>query len=434
MASGGLATVALRASVDLDSTAVLAFDDGTRIPCVRFLLRTFCGVIRRLMEDSECEADERGRTVVPVPCQASEPYWAATDLLHGVRGAWTMDLAEVVGVSACMEFLGATAHDMALDARLWQLVKDEPLEALLPHAPRLLRNPALSALAVRRLIQLRPLWADFAADVLGRLDADRQTDHHIVHAVVAYAPNFFPPVPVVDWALGHATSMEAAMRLAGQHGVLYHPGEAPLVMTRLADMAAARWPATGDLVSLLRSLAMSLDTFMAVPLSAAKAHGSVVKFHEVPHASVCVTFEYCQNLPPVLRLTHWLKLHLCEDGRFDAVFKPRRIDETSRACRHMQVRVMAHDRRDPCKGRSAEAWYLFEGISSDAPDDDLHAYTLAHAASTLGKPAEVAHMVRLRTVRCLRLDFFYGTHSVLDNPFDPMSATRAVASVAAPAV
>lgn len=217
------------------------------------------------------------------------------------------------------------------------------------------------------------------------------------------------------------------MRLAAQHGVLYHPAEAPVVMAKLADLAAARrWPGSGDVVSLLRSLALSHDTFQALPWAAAKAHGSLIKFHEVPHCGVCVTFEPGErHLPPVLKLAPWLKLHLCEDGRFEVVFKPRKIDGASKACRHMQLRVMAFDARDPSKGQHAEAWYLFEGISADAPDDDVHAYTLAHAASTLGKPAEVARLVRHRTVRQLRLDFFYGTYSVLDNPFDPMSATTA---------
>lgn len=430
MAAGGWCAGALaglcREAIDRDSTAVLKFDDGTRIPCDRFIMRTFCGVVRRLLEDSACEADDRGRTVVPVPCQPSAPFWVAVDVLHGMTAVWALGLAETVATIACMEYLGATAYDLGLDARLWHLLKDGSLEAMLPHAPRLLRNPAVAAVVVKRLIQLRPTWAEFREDVLRALEPT--LDGVVAAAVVAYAPNFFPPLLVAWWALEatpHLT-LDAALRTASQHGVLYHPCESPVLLRKLAAMIEERGWAAGvpGLASLLRAAALGLGTYETVPWAANKCHGSMIKFHDVTQCGVCLALEG-GALPSTLKVAPWLKLSFCQDGRFDVAFRPRKIDEASKACTAVQVRVMAFDRpRDPGAGRCAEGWYLFDGVTDHPPDDPHDSwYTLSHAASTLGKPADVSRMLRLRLARQLRLDFFYGKHSVLDNPFDPSSAT-----------
>lgn len=412
-----------RADIDADSTAVLVFDDGARVPCDRFIMRSFCSVIRQVFEDFVCAVDDRGRSVVPVPSQPSAGYWTAVDILHGVQGVWTLGLDEVVAVMDCMRYLGVVVHDASLDTRLWALIREEPLGVLLPHAPRLLRNPATAAIVLRTLIQLKPLWRDFLVCVLRPLEP--HADTVLVNAVVAYAPNFFPPPLVVDWALDacpHLTQ-DTAMRMCSQHSVMYHPSDTPAVLRRLVAIAeAAKWP--GWLASLLRSVVTATDKYDALPLSANKVHGSVIKFHDIPMASVCVALE-AGRLPAAVRLTPWLKLSFRDDGRFDAHFKPRKIDELSRTCTSLQLRVMCFDdRREPARGASAEGWFLYEGINPHVHDDT---YALSHATSTLGDWGSLTRVLATRAPRLMRFDFFFGEHNILHNPFDPTSATKSTA-------
>lgn len=409
-----------RAMVEEDSTAVLAFDDGTRIPADRFLLRSFCGVIRRLMEDSTCDLDDRGRTVVPIPSQSPDPYWVAVDVLHGVAGIWGLDLPQTLGTTACMEYLGVTAHDAALNMRLWYLVKDGDLEAILPHAPRLLRDPTVSAVAMRRLIQLRPVWTDFRDDVLVGL---RDPDLHVLAAVASYAPNFFPPALVVCWALDAAPrtlTQDVALRLMSQHGVMYHPNEVPVVLRKMMEQAEARgWDAS--FAPFLRNLVSSVDVFDAVPGGTARVRGTVVKFHDIPIASVAVTVDG-PRCPSVARLTPWLKTCFDAEGRLDVRFKPRAIDTLSRFAAKVQLRVMAFDRKN-FDGQCAEAWYVFDVLAQDVE------LGLTDATTVLGWPASLSSMMRAGQARQVRLDFFFGAHSVLDNPFDPTSAMRSTSAV-----
>lgn len=415
------ASLADRASIDLDSTAVLAFDDGTRIPCDRFIMRTFCVVIRKLLESSAaCDVDARGRTVLPVPAQDAAPYWVAVDLLHGARAVWQLGLHDAVATLRAMEFLGAAAYDLALDARLWALLCQSPLDALLEHAPRLLRNATLAAAVVRRLIKLRPVWADFVRDVLRALEA--YADQQVVTAVMTYAPNFFPPALVLDWALAacHQLNMETALRLASYHGVMYHPCEVPSVLRRLAAMAEERrWTDCGGgaLPAVLRMTLASLEKFDALPWAARKVHGTQVKYHDVPCASLCLVLEP-GRLPRHVKLAPWLRLHLCQlDGALGLSFKPRAIDPSAASCTALQLRVMCFDSGDaPRAQHGAEAWYLFEGIGE--PDGPLAWWTLDHATSCLGSFEPIVDMLRLRTARQLRLDFFFGARSVLDSPYD----------------
>lgn len=415
--------VTSRADIDNDATAALAFDDGTHVPCDRFIMRTFCDVVRRLLDAERdgcgCGADSRGRSLLPMPGQAAEPYWVAVDVLHGARLAKDLSLADAVGTMRCMEYLGCTSYDELLDCRLWLLLCGRhPLDDIMVHAPRLLRNPALAASVVRHLIMLRPLWADFKRDVLCALSPS--VDQLIAGSLVVYAPNFFPPALVVDWALEvcpHLTQ-EMALRLASHHGVMYHPNEVGSVLRRVAEVAEARgWAAIGapggGLVSLLRMATTSLEKYESVPWSGNKVHGSLVKYYDTLAASVSLVLE--SGRPPRrLKLAPWLTLSFADP--FDVLAKPRGIDASSARCSAVQLRLMAFDSPDPAKGRCAEAWFLFEDV------DGLAVYSLGHAARTLGDPDAVRAMLSARTAKRVRLDFFFGARSVLDNPFDLSSS------------
>lgn len=410
-----------RDDIDRDSTALLAFDDGQRVPCDRFIMRSLCGVLDRLLEDAQPSSDARGRTLIPVPGRPSAPFWVAVDVLHGARVSWQLDLDEVLRVTECMAYLECNVHDNALDSRLWQLVRDSELARLLPHVPRLLRSLVTAGVTARRLIQLCPLWTTFREDVLDAL-APEDLDGVLIDSLVAYAPNYFPPHLVLEWALGACLHVgEArAQRLASQHGVMCHPCEIPVVLRKLVDLYERHVDWSRPAGGLLRSLLTSIDKYDIAPATAAKAHGSVIKFHDVPMASACLLLDAGRAPARGVRVTHWLSVTLRPHG-LEVRFRPRRIDELSASCTELQLRVMCAS----CGESSpppAEAWYVFEDIGG--PDDDDDQYTLSRASRVLGDAAAVSGALRGRGPRRLRLDFFFGRVSVLDNPFDPTSATR----------
>lgn len=412
-----------REDIDLDSTAVLAFDDGERVPCDRFIMRSLCGVLNRLMEDAATASDERGRTVIPVPGRPSAPFWVAVDVLHGGRVTWKLDLDEVLRVTECMAYLECNVHDNGLDSRLWQLVRQSELAHLLPHVPRLLRSLVTAGVTARRLIQLRPAWTDFRRDVLGALPPG-ELDGVLVDSLVAYAPNYFPPHLVMEWALGACMHMgEArAQRLASQHGVMCHPCEVPLVLRKLVDLYETRGEWSRSTAGLLRSLLASIDKYDIAPAAAARAHGSVIKFHDVPMASVCLLVDVGRPPGRGVRVTKWLTVDL-RPGGFDVRFQPRKIDDLSADCTELQLRVMCSPCSDSGWPEPAEAWYVFDDIGGPDDEDDDR-YALSRAARVMGDAAGVRAALHGRGTRRLRLDFFFGRVSVLDNPFDPTSATR----------
>lgn len=400
-----------RSFVDADSTAVLVFDDGTRIPCDRYILRFACPVVRMLLEDcpATCAVDERGRTVIPMPAQPSSGFWDAVDILHGCRAVWALDVDRLVRVSACLDFLGAAApYRSAIDSQLWLLVKEAPFEAVAAHAARFLANASLAPLAVKLLIRHRPLWAEFRRDVLGRLQG-AGTD--ALSAVVHYAPNFFPPALVVCWALKElhdAADPGIVTRLASHHAVMYHPCEVAPVARAVSHRLARAAPGTSKL---LRMLVTASTTYESVPCSPTP-RGSVLMYTDAPVASVSLVFEPSHLLPVRLRAARWVKVgfgRLTKD--LTVAFRPLKMDAMAAACTAMQLRVLALD--DAGNGAGiAEAWYMF------AVDDAAREHTLADAHCTLGSPEGVGDMAMGGRLRQLRLDFFYGASSVLDHPFD----------------
>lgn len=413
-----------RRVIDADSTAVLAFDDGTRIPCDRFLVRCFSDVMRRLLEDCECEVDDRGRTVLPVPGQAAEPYWVAVDMLHGSAAPWSLtDAGAVVAVMACMEYLGVTVYDYVMEAHLWVLLENEDVGAVLPHLPRLARNSVLAPKAIKHLIKRRPTWERFRKDVLAPLEG--VADPAVCEAVMAYAPNFFPPALLACWALDACTGLtrDHALRLASRHGIMYHPREFPAVARKLlATFRGRGWEdagsgGTGDItgaavVKLLRTTLQALDTYDIVPHSVNKAHGSLLTYSHISLTSASLTLA-SSRVPARMHLAKWLRVHVCQDGRLDVIFQPACM-EVPAGRTDVQVRVMCFDEID----NVAESWHLFEGVGPFSDDDPEDAFTLAHATATAGDHAGVVAMLGAGDAHAMRIDFFYGPESVLESPFD----------------
>ena len=402
-----------RCIVDVDSTAVLAFDDGALIPCDRYLLRCYSEVVRRLLDDAVCVTDHRGRSVVPMPTQPSAAYWPAIDVLHGHADPREMDVDAVNATIECMDFLGVTAFDKIMAGRLWALMDDRSVEVIVTNAPRLLRNAALAPHVCKRLITLRSAWGAFRRDVLERLEP--HADHAVVQAIVTYVPNFFPPALVATWALSACKhpSPDTALWIAAQHGVMYHPREAPPVLKHLRAMFRGRGWNPG--VSGLADMALaSAETFDVAPWTEQHVHGSVIRFSDALHVSACVMCP-TGKLPRRMKVAEWMTLVALRDGRIDVRFTPSHED-FSEAEASLQLRIMCFDRQDITEARCAESWHCYSNMSQVIDDDED--YNLAHATRVQGDHEGVIGMVAAGTARVLRFDFFFRPDSVLADPFD----------------
>ena len=409
-----------------DATAVLAFDDATHIPCDRFIMRCFSPVLRRVLEDTSCAADPLGRLVLPLPGQPSAPYWDAVDALHGCKEIRGMDLHRLLALAACLDYLGVTALDGALDARLWALLQHEPLEVCVRHAPRLMRNPALAGPVMRHLMVQRPTWQGFRRDVLEAVRAQGDLDHVTAKAVAQCATHFFPVPLVVAWVLSscRALALDPALDLCSHHATMVHPVELPRVFRALAGAVDQAPISDPKLAKVLRMAVTANETYDAVPFSGNKAHGSVLMFSDAPLISVAIVLP--QGRPPArVRAAPWLKLLFCSDGRMDVRFVPRSMDPAVAAAKHIQLRVMSVQKADDAA--VGEAWYFFDRTDSgDVEGGGIgggiggaeHEYTLAHAASTMGDIASVTGMVREQLAAYLRLDFFFGATNILARPFE----------------
>lgn len=379
-----------RHAIDVDSTAVLAFDDGTRIPCDRFVMRCFSAVVRRLLEDVECVVDGRGRTVLPIPSQPSGPYWAAVDMLHGALTPWRPTPAQVVRLMECMEYLGVTVYDAALADQLWRLVQDASPQVMIEHAPRLLATSCAPAV-VRALVRKRPVWADFRAAVLATLQPDART----CEAIVSHASHHFPAELLVGWALDACEGLtpDAALRLAALDGRC-HASTVGSVFSKVSRVFRERgWDDVSGAISGQAVMRLvSIAAFVGSSPSG-RPHGSIVNTLEC--TSVCVSLD--GRLPSKVRPAAWLAVSFCQDGRMDLCF-----DAAHLAAPHVDLRIMCFDDDDASEAGHAEAWY---GVAITGQSEP---YTLGHATPGAGDHAAVADMLRLRLVKQLRLDFFHG--------------------------
>lgn len=422
-----------RQDVEADATVALAFDDGVVVPCNAFVVKSTCDVLRDILEVSTGEVsvgeadagsvgaepgevpgffsrDPGGRRVIPMPGQASGAFRLAMDVVHGVRRAFDTTIGEIETLTGCMKYLGCTAFDFELDARLWHLVQHEDLAVVLRHAPRLLRNPALAAVVCRRLVALRPLWPEFLAGVLGPLEA--HADHQVVTAVATYVPNFFAPHLVLAWALiaCRALTQDLAFHLASMHAVMYHPVEKVAALRALAALGEARGGWDGRAACMLKNAVTSTEKYDPVP--PARLFGTLIKFHDVSMVSVSVCLDHGALPVRPARLAPWLRVYRRGHARVGLSFKPWSIDDfPRRTVTAVQLRATCFD-----KGEAVcnEAWYEFVLAGHNAT------YTLEQGALVAGVDFEMD----AARVRRARLDFFYGARSVLTNPFDIAPAPK----------
>lgn len=409
---------ATREDVERDANAALAFDDGTRVPCDKFVMRAFCAVVSDLLSATQ-EVRDGDRVLVPVPGQDPPPFWTAVDVLHGVKAPDELDdAAEVESVLKALDFLGckpSCGAQAELSARLWQLVAAESdLDAILDHAPRLLRVPGYAGPLVAALTRRRPVWLDFLRDVLLGIEERGQLDARDVCLLVQHAQGFFPPALPLRWALTERVTPrlvpDDAARLACQSGEMFHPCELPGVLRFLRSTFRARQlDSEGRALPLLDLVLRAVQRYEAVPLSANRVHGSFISFDKTgsgaPCDSACACFPPARRLPGAIRLARWLRASFEDEegalaAAYDVRFDARRVGVGGHRTLELRVSCTSGPREDAF----AEAWYAF---CAPAGGGVLGMCSLADARHSFGSPGSVAALLAQRgSQRLLRLDFF----------------------------
>lgn len=386
---------------------VLRLSDGTDVPCVRYNMMAACEIVRFLAEDVSLDKDAAGRVVVPLPGIDAPSVRVTVDLLHGICAASDVSRDDAKRALRGMDVLGSQVLVPLLHARLWHWIQYDALGELLPYVPRLAAEAKVQVPLMRRLVGMRPQWADFKVEVLSRLSVDFELARVLLCHMVRFFPASTALAAVVD-CLQHPTA-DKILALAGEHGSYYHPGEVRDVMTVLERALEAHCPESPAL-GLARTTLGALSTYRTLPLAAAKVHGTVLLFEE-PTVSVLLTFETGSQRPIFVRATSWLRVNVDrESGTMDISFLLSRVDNTGDV-RDVQLRVLCWSEDVECgtSDISSEVWYEFAGV-------DTHAWTsLSQAAGTSEHQGQVA---ALQQPRRMRLDFFYDTrHSALDRPF-----------------
>jgi hypothetical protein len=373
------------------------------VPCVRYNMLASCEIVRFLAEDVSLDRDAAGRTVVPLPGIDEASVRITVDLLHGISAAADLSRDDAKRALRGMDVLGSRLLVPLVHARLWHWIQHDALAEVLPYVPRLAAEPGVQLPLLRRLVAMRPQWADFKAEVLDRLPMDFELARVVLSHLVRFFPASTALAAVVD-KLQHPTA-DKILALCGEHGSYYHPGEVRDVMT-LVDRAL---DADSPTRALARTMLGALGTYRTLPLAAAKVHGTVLLF-EVPTVSVLLTFDTDSTRPIFVRATNWLRVNVDrESGTMDISFVLGRFDEDG--ARNVQLRVLCWTEDTECGGSdvSSEVWYEFTDVEA------VGWTSLSQAAATSEHQGQVA---ALQEPRRMRLDFFYDTrHSALDRPF-----------------
>lgn len=376
------------------------------VACVRFNMLASCDIIRFLCEDVPLEKDAAGRQLVPLPSVDEPAVRITVDLLHGVRPVSALDKDETMQALRGMDVLGSRVLLPLVHARLWHWLSDSPLADVLPFVPRLALEPTVQTALLRRLVVIKPLWDGFKRDVLDTL----AVDYDLAKVLLAHLIRFYPASTVlaaVVERLEHPT-VDKLLGLCGEHGSYYHPSEVREVMTGL-ETALTKHGLDSPVRGLACMTRNAMGTYRALPLTAAKVHGTVLMF-EMPIVSALLEFDTESVKPIFVRAASWLRLNVDkESGTMDISFVLSRIDDDGQANR-VQLRVTCWSENTPASEVGSEVWYSFANIEPSAWT------SLSQSVSCFGNCMQ--QMTALQAPSRMRLDFFYDMrHSALDRPF-----------------
>ena len=396
----------LKECADMSVTA----DDGTAIPCCRFVVLKHSPVLRSLLE-----AVDKDMTVVPVPGMTASELRNAIQTIHGIISPTTMTLPTVTAAMKGLDYLGCDELTHTLAERCWYLVKtSKDLKILGSHAETVLRynNNARAAEFLATTIPLAPLWEAQRAflEEAVHLDAD------LAIALASALVQFYPPHTVLTGLLDMlpraAMTLPVVVRLLGIDGAgdYFHPSETEELLDAVLSWASAkRWD--DPWLGVLRTLRDAQRRCRAAPAVVSRIHGSVIEFEGSPTVSAYLRFSSPVNRIRTLTVAPWLFVEMHPyPGALSVCLTPSQLDDIPRHRRSLQMRITGTRRGiQP----DAEVWYSWQ-FPNVGPHTMLR---LTNAAHVLGDVDRLVDVVQCPALHSLRFDLFYSDKNVLEHPF-----------------
>lgn len=386
------------------SDMVLQCSDGVSIPCIRYYCQTSCEVIRNLVEDVDLPHDAKGRTMVPFPNVDSADLAVATELIHNVRAVGQLDHDTAASALRGLRALGHSGLCVAIMEHLWKRLCDADFDLVQPHINELLHTRSVRLNVLRRLVLVRPLWTRFKEDVLSHVSMNVR----LALWMLPLLTKFFPAGPlflhVLDALPAAVLDAPTALSLFSAPGnaTAYHPAEATDVVKALAKkFKQCGWDDSvqGFFVALLSAT----QVFETAPHLAHPVHGSIVLLDRMPVTSMLLTVRerrgcMSRKMAPWLNLSvNWLS------GAVDGRISLDKLDDRGWYSRRCELRLTAYGADDACR----EAWFAYDHVQPLVP------FAIQSGRLHAGCLDAFNAVVRGPRLRRLRIDLFYGEHSVL---------------------
>ena len=382
----------------------------TDIPACRFLCIASCSVIRDLLEDVDVPLDPltQRRTIRLYGASVSR-IQGALDIVHGIQDIDRLCYDDVLICRRGMEFLGCTKYDQDLADRLWITSRSHPIPENFTNvaAPILLEFPLLRLSTMNELMRRMPFWTEMSTYLKEHVHITRNLAKHLIPHLVKFYPASLVFQILVENMQAASLSQDCILELLGvaEIGIYFHPVEVSDTLSFLVKIFKSNGWDT-HMCNALETLKLATYHYDAVPDIARCVQGSLVMYTTFPTCSV--TLNVADRLTKIvkMRVAPWLNVTLNpRTGIFGASIHLQKIDEMARIAPHLQMRLMAFS-----KNEIGEVWYDWVDIP------DARFFPLESCDIVLGSHEKVRDVLMSETLHCIRLDFFYGESSVLENP------------------
>jgi hypothetical protein len=384
------------------------------IPACRFVCVASCSVVRELLENVEIPLDPvTHRRTVRLNGASYITIQGALDIIHGTRCINNLCFEDILACRRGMEFLGCTQYDQEMADQLYITSRSHAIPENFNNiaAPILLDYPNLRSSTINELMCRMPFWAEMCAYLKEHVHITRQLAKSLIPYLVKFYPSSLVFEALVDNMQPASISQECVLELLGvvEIGIYFHPVEIVDTLRVLAKAFEANaWDSY--VLSALRTLHLAATDFDVAPDAARCVHGSVVMFTTFPQCSVVLTVADTITKIFKMRVTPWLNITIDpRTGIFGASINLRKIDTMARVAPHLQLRLMALSR-----GAIGEVWYDWVEIPP------ARFFPLESCDIVVGSHEKLRDTLTSSSLRCIRLDFFYGDMNALENPLNPM--------------
>jgi len=411
--------VATRDMVDLYADIVFVCDPESQvtyplisndIPACRFVCISTCSVIRDLLENVDIPLDPlTHRRTIRLHGASVSRIQRALDIIHGIQEIDSFNYDDVLTCRRGMEFLGCTRYDQDLADRLYMTARAHPTQENFANiaAPILLEFPLLRLSTMNELMRRMPFWTEMRTYLKEHVHITRHLAKYLIPLLVKFYPASFVFQVLVENMQAASVSQDCIMELLGvaEIGIYFHPIEISDTLSFLVKIFKSNGWDTHT-CNALQTLKLATYHYDAVPDIARCVQGSLVMYTTFPTCSV--TLNVADRLVKVvkMRVAPWLNVTINpRTGTFGASINISKIDEMAHAAPHLQMRLMVFS-----KTEIGEVWYDWVDIP------DARSFPLESCDIVLGSHEKVRQVLMSESLHCIRIDFFYGNSSVLENP------------------